>query len=82
MTRNARHAVFVVSFVAAATVFAVATGVRDARVNAAVPEATERYDAYDGGPLPLRRLYEPLEPVVLLGVPGEARSPDPDDATS
>lgn len=81
MTRNAKRAVVVASFVAAATVLVVASGVRDARVDAAVPEATERYDAYDGGPLPLRRLYEPLLPVVILGVPHEA-DPDADDATS
>ena len=71
MTRIARRAVLIASLVIAATAIAVAHGVGRSGDGATAPSATERYDAYDGGPVPIRKLYEPVEPIVVIGLPRE-----------
>ena len=71
MTRIARRAALLASLVIAATAFAVAHGVSRNGDSATAPSAIERYDAYDGGPVPIRKLYEPLQPIVIIGLPRE-----------
>jgi hypothetical protein len=68
MTRTAKRAVIVASVVVAATAIAVAHGV--SRIDDDSARSTvERYDAYDGGPVPIRKLYEPIEPMKIIGLP-------------
>ena len=71
MTRTARRALLIASLVTAAAAIAVAHGVGRNGDSAAAPSAAERYDAYDGGPVPIRKLYEPLESIVIIGLPRE-----------
>ena len=64
MTRTAKRAVLVASLAIAAVAITVTHG--SARTSeSAMPRASDRYDAYDGGRLPTRRLYEPIEPIVI-----------------
>ena len=64
MTRIVRRAVLIASIVITATAIAVAHGVSRTSDGTSEPSATERFDAYDGGPVPIRKLHEPIEPIL------------------
>jgi hypothetical protein len=71
MTRNARRAVLVASLAVAAMAVASAQHAGRLADRTTSADASERYAAFDGGPVRVRKLYEPVPSIVIIGLPRE-----------
>jgi hypothetical protein len=71
MTRTARRVAFVASLAGASMALALAQHAGRVADGSTPAEASERYAAFDGGPVPVRKLYEPVPSIVIIGLPRE-----------